>query len=108
MASEPGAPDFRRYRCTAWIRFRISQEKPGAILAQCFGFGLGVGLGVAEADFDAWPLPSASCWLAGVNMLQPASVSVASRQQHSAAGRRAERCRRGTGEGTPARIRAIP
>ena len=105
MASEPGAPDFRRYRCTAWIRFRITQEKPGAILAQCFGFGLGVGLGVAEADCDDGDEPSASCWLAGVNMLHPASVRAASRPQHSTPRRRAEWRERVTGEGTPARIR---
>jgi hypothetical protein len=80
------------------------QENRGAILAQTRGVGLGLGVGVAVADRLPDDGRSAECWLAGVNMLQPARPAVASRQP-SATGSRTRRCVRPAEEGMPDRIR---
>ena len=87
---EPGT--WRSDRWMSWMRWRMVQGNPGAVLAQTVGvgLGLGVGLGDGEARRVAGGGPAAG-WLPGAGVLQPARVQAAARQQ-SAAVRRAGRC----------------
>ncbi len=80
--------------------------KPGAFRAHTVGVGLGLGLGEALACPDALPVgEAAECWLAGVNVLQPATARM-TRSEPDTTGSHARRRVLATDECMPDRIRA--